>query len=466
MKKLQFKESVMMLVAMVFCIIFGTDIGMAAGVPLGNTGTQTATAPNGAEGAGIHNTDEPISLDQSRRDTDFLVLSDLDREVVKILPYKSPLDTMLRYAKKRKTNSIVVEWVSVDSKPFESVTTAAWVLPETPALDNAVNVEITVQNPSVFAKTSTILVPGINGYNEFGVETPKTPLMLYVKKKEGAKLTVLAVNGGVIANVKARYVPSIPLGTELKRMGRAAQEKDVQTESSSVNPTKESNYIQTFKCQVDETYWMKRQDKSVDWNKDDQNDMAVFEWRQEMEATHLAGVKGITYDDSENKGDVYTANGLIRYIGSEYEYASTGWTKDDFVKLTKQAFTGNNGSEKRVLFMNSDLMEEISLIEVQDQRDITKGTEVHWGIEFTSFRTNFGKVLCIHHEQLDRLGIKGVLIDPQNLVKYEFEGENQQSVDNKKTGISNTTSDITTESSCIGLKNPKCHTIISKASAA
>ena len=79
-----------------------------------------------------------------------------------------------------------------------------------------------------------------------------------------------------------------------------------------------------------------------------------------MEATHLAGVKGITYDDSENKGDVYTANGLIRYIGSEYEYASTGWTKDDFVKLTKQAFTGNNGSEKRVLFMNSDLMEEIS----------------------------------------------------------------------------------------------------------
>ena len=166
----------MMLVAMVFCIIFGTDIGMAAGVPLGNTGTQTATAPNGAEGVGIHNTDEPISLDQSRRDTDFLVLSELDREVVKILPYKSPLDTMLRYAKKRKTNSIVVEWVSVDSKPFESVTTKAWVLPEVPALDNAVNVEITVQNPSVFAKTSTILVPGISGYNEAGVATPKNTI--------------------------------------------------------------------------------------------------------------------------------------------------------------------------------------------------------------------------------------------------------------------------------------------------
>ena len=63
-------------------------------------------------------------------------------------------------------------------------------------------------------------------------------------------------------------------------------------------------------------------------------------------------------------------------------------------------------------------------------------------------------MLCIHHEQLDRLGIKGVLIDPQNLVKYEFEGENRQSVNNKETGISNTTSDITTESSCIGLKNP------------
>jgi hypothetical protein len=210
---------------------------------------------------------------------------------------------------------------------------------------------------------------------------------------------------------------------------------------------------------------MKKMDKAVDWNKEDQNDMAVYEWRLEMEATHLAGVKGITHDDTEGKGDVYTANGVIRYIGSEYEYGVDGWTKDDFVKLTKQAFTGNNGSSKRVLFMNSDLMEEISLVEVNDQRDITKSVKVHWGIEFTSFRTNFGEILCIHHEQLDRLGIKGILLDPNNLIKYEFEGENKQTIDNKKLGTANSTSDVTTETSCIGLKNPKCHLIITKASA-
>lgn len=455
----------MMLFTMALCVILGTDIGMASGAVLGSTGTQSAHAPNGVAGVGIHNTDEVISFDQARRDAE-LVLSDVDREVVKILPYKTPLDQMLRYAKKRKTKSIVCEWYSVDTKPFETVTTAKYDLAETPSVSNAVNVEITVENPAVFAKTSTILVPSVPGYDAAGIETPDIPLQLYVKSKSGATLTVMAVNGGKITGTNYRYVPSLAKGVELKRMGRAAQENDVKTESSSTNPTKENNYCQTFKCQVDESYWMKKMDTLVDWNKDDQNDMAVFEWRLEMEATHLAGVKGIVRDDSEGKGDVYFANGLLRYISNEYEYKASGWDKDDFIKLTKQAFTGNNGSAKRVLFMSSDLMEEMSLVDLQNQKDITKGVKVQWGIEFTTIRTNFGEILCIYHEQLDRLGLKGVLLDPNNLIKYEFEGENKLTIDNKVIGAANTTSDVTTETSCIAVKNPKCHLLITQAAAA
>lgn len=469
MKNLNFKQTIPFFFCAILCLLLGTDIGMANGLPVGSPETQTATPVNGAAGVGIHNTNEPISIDQTRRDNGDLILSTLDREVVKILPYKTPLDTIMRHATKRKTNSIIIEWMSVDTKPFETEVAAGGgfaLAAETPVTAaNSGAVSITVDNVSVFAETSTILIPSIMGYEEDGTRSTDTPLMLYVKKKTDSTLTVQAANGSKIANTKTRGVPAIPAGTELKRMGRAAQEKDVQTEASSVNPTKEQNFCQTYKCQVDETYWMKRAETSVDWSKEDQMDMAVLEWKMEMEASSLAGVKSVIYDSSPNKGDVYTSAGILRFIKNKFEYAATGWTTDDFIDLTKQAFTGNSGSNIRVLFMDSDLMADISKVELQNQRDISKGVEAHWGIEFTYIRTNFGKILCLHHEQLDRLGIKGVMIDPNYLVKYEYEAENRMTVDNKKNGTANTTADITTETFCIALKYPQCHLVINKKAA-
>jgi len=469
MKTFNFKQSIPFFFCMILCLLLGTDIGMANGLPMGSPETQTATPTNGVAGAGIHNTNEPISIDQTRRDNGDLILSTLDREVVKILPYKTPLDTIMRHATKRKTNSIVIEWMSVDTKPFETEVAAGggFALGEgvTPIASNSAAVSITVENAAVFAVTSTILVPSILGYEADGTRSTDTPLMLYVKAKTDSAITVMAVNGGKIAGVQTKFVPAIPAGTELKRMGRAAQEKDVQTEASSVNPTKEQNFCQTYKCQVDETYWMKRAETSVDWSKEDQMDMAVLEWKMEMEASSLAGIKGVTYDSSPNKGDVYTSNGILRFIKNKFEYAASGWTTDDFIDLTKQAFTGNSGSNMRVLFMDSDLMADISKVELQNNRDISKGVEAHWGIEWTYIRTNFGKILCIHHEQLDRLGIKGIMIDPNYLVKYEYEAENRMTVDNKANGTANTTADITTETFCIALKYPQCHLVIDKKAA-
>lgn len=474
MKKSIFIESFKMLFVMLVCSLLGTDVSLAEGPgsPLGGSPTgQSAEGVPGVAGAGVHVPGGSFSVEEARREAgDDILVSAIDKVVTKIYPYKTPLDQIFRYTTQRPAKSMKVEWTSIDTKPFTTeVSTGGGhtVTPVTPTVNHDVNVALTVDDASVFAKNSTILVPGIMGFNADGSASTTVQLQLYVKAKAGNVLTVMAVNGGLIGGSSFKYVPTIAAATELLRMGRAHYEKDIQTEPSSAYPTKANNYMQSFKCQVEQSFWYRDSLKEIDWTIEDQKEMAIMEWKMEMEATYLNGVQGVVYDDSDKKGEIYFCNGILRYITKEYEYALAGWTLPDFTGLTKAVFTGNSGSQKRIFLMGSDLMESIMNVDLTAQKSIDRKSELYFGIKFRSIETNFGTLLCLHHELLDLNGManQGIVIDPNHLFKYVFESENSRKIDNREAGISNTEADVTTEVSCPGLKYPQAHLKVVQAAA-
>lgn len=455
-----------MLLLMIVCSFIGVDYTMAeGGVPLSMESTGDGGVFEG-EAGGKH-TNEATTMEQSLRGDDWNLLSDFDKEVVKILPYKTPLDTLFRYAKSRPASAIEVFWVSADT-PGSMTTVATARTQANPLTSGDASVDLAVHNGNIFQVGQTILVPAMPGYDDAGVLDNSTQLVLYVKAISGNTLTVMAVNGIKIPNIAAdqyRAVPSIAEDVELIGMGPAAHELDVRWSPESVYLTKTSNYCQSFKCEVEVSNWYEKNNKLIDWNTADEKEMAKLNWKMKMERSFLLGQKGSVLDSVKGSNKrVYMCNGIVRYINKQYEYTSTGWTKDDFIGLSKAAFVGNSGSNVRILFVGSDLMEAISLVDITTQRDITSTVEVYHGITFKSIQTNFGKIMILHHELLDTCGYaeKGILLDPDMLFKWKFEGENEKQLDNEELGLRNSKSTTTTEVSCPGLKNPDCHLIVSK----
>ena len=452
-----------MMLMLLVCAVLGVTDGGALAVNLGGDmdaptgGDDGEGSPKGqpgmfdkgthVEGGTGNEKSHGASITQAQIEAPGLMQTDLDRAVLSILPYKTPLDTILRYCEKRSTDSIQVAWATVDIKPFNTSLTADYTQSETK--QEAV---LTVENAMIFAKTQTILVDGAKGADG------KSPLMLYVSDKSGDTITVIAVNGPLQTGKKITYVPSLESGTKLYRLGRAAQEIDIQTESYTSYPSVFDNYCQSFKCQVEVSEWYKKSRKNLNWEKEDIKRHAIYEWKMEMEGSFLLGQKGHVWQ--QGRGDTYTAAGVMSFIDQVFEYGT--WDKKALNALSKKVFSRNAGSDRRFFLMGSNLMEAISNINFQDMRDITKGSETLMDITWTTIKTNFGTLYCLNYQMLDEYGLsdKGLILDPNYLFKYVFEAEHNQVIDKKSTGEANVDADVTTEVCCLALKYPECHMIV------
>ncbi|GAB6121084.1 SU10 major capsid protein [Dysgonomonas termitidis] len=459
------KGGLIILLLSLACAIIGvTDAGSvhaAEGIFTPNNTGADPSSP-GADNLGKHVAGE-VSVDTGKNVQSELLKPFYDDEIIKVRPDKAILDTMLRHMTPRNTNSIEAKWGSVDIKPFETFATSAYTQVTTSS-----TAVLTVDNPIIFAKSSTIRVKGVYGYDESGtVRSTKVYLQLRVKSIAGNQITVYATNGGALTGTALRpktqkFIPSIPANTKLFRLGRAATEFDVKTPPTSSYPTIDNNYAQTFMCQIDVSKWYQKQDKILDWEKEDMNEAAIFEWRMEMEGSLMYGEKGMTYDDDQNV-DVYTCNGITKYMFKEYEY--TTFTKDDFVDMLEYIFTKNSGSKKRAIFAGSKFISNVSKIDWTLYKDITTGTDVQWGIEWTTIRTNFGTLYLIHHELLDLYddAENAYVLDPDYLYKYIWEARTTKQYDQEQLGVRKSDTTVNSESFCVGLGYPSCHCKIMKA---
>jgi hypothetical protein len=448
-----FKESgLFMLTVMLLCSLFGVvDAGaITADVIAGTEGG--ALAPGGINTAQF-----------SRENSDNLLLNDIEKKVVKVNAGASVMTQLAFYATKRSATSMIQEHYLTDVLPDNTTLKTAYTAP---ASGNGVEVAtIDTNNNDIFSTKETIIFPGVKGYNENGTEQTEQYFMAYIlKKTDEGKLSIKAVNGKKIGNTD-NSIPSLAADAKILRCGRAHNEIDMRTAPYAVVPTKKVQYLQSFRCQIEESTLQKIANKEVEWEFSDLEEAAVIDMKRGMSKNFLLGIKRKIYD--ENRHEVFFTGGVYWQAKRKFIYGNNPegkFTFEELVHLSRTAFTGGNGSKRKYFLVGSDLLSELSLMEYANVQRPANSTHVRYGITFDVMVTKFGTLYVVHDETFDDAGMsdKGLIFDNSLLRKYSIYNMKTDDLDLRKSGEKDVDARTISEVSALLLQNPEAHVQVEK----
>jgi hypothetical protein len=376
----------------------------------------------------------------------------VSKKITEMKPSRTPMDTIMRHVKAEKINAFRSEYYAVGTRGIKDTVKTEI------AIKNAGLTNLEVNNIKLWAKDDTAFVQGVQG-------TDGGDLVLFVADvdKAAATLKVQAVNG-VVAGEDTE-VPPIAANAVLVKMGNAKGEKDAQTSPFAIVPTKEYNYMQIFMAQMEESFYQKIHDKEVDFSFSDYEAQNIYEMKQRMELSYLFGARNKLIDTVTSE-ERYFTGGVTRFITKALEYGTGGANRDisnnTFIDWSKAIFTGNSGSENRLLFGGAGLTAAISKVpDIQKQLE-AGSTEVKWGLTFKKIETMFGNILYFMHNGLDECGWgdNGILLDINNIDKHAFQTMNIRDVKLKDSGQRNAEATVIEECSGLITRYPDTHAII------
>lgn len=418
----------------------------------------------GAAG-GRHVSGAPATTENIRTASPDLLRNAIDRRIVKVRPMSTPVDQLTRCAASRHATAMTVEYYSVDTKQTQATLLEASTNNGKDRGDGFVSAILKTSADTIFDVSETVLVPSVAGTASEGGVT--VPLMLYVvSRPSDGGVEVVALNGPSRTTIDQvlHEVPLLQQGTALVRMGRAATELDVQTAQFSAMPRKASNNCQIFKMQVEESTMAKLAGKEAGWSFSDQEEAAIIDMRLGMEKSFIFGSRGKYFDPLKNE-NVYFTGGIWGQAPRSAELDLDTLTEGDLIDLCSKAFTGNNGSKRKILIAGTRLMEALS--KLQYSKVLSAGeTRVKWGIEFKEIVSNFGTLYVLHSEVFDACGhaADGFILDPNYLTKYVHVPFQAEKLDLRASGQRNTDAVVLTEASCLVLRYPQAHIrVIGKA---
>ena len=439
------QTNVLMLMLIGAMALFGiTDVSMATGV-------------DGTDGAGKHFAGgDPLDTTMINENAPDLILPDIDQRITKISPYKNPIDQLGRLVgRQMKAHGWEFKHYQVDISPINDTVKTEL------SKGSGTTSMLEVNTPELFNPTDTISVVGVSGYNEAGTQTTDKDLMLYVIARvfdNGVeKLQVQPINGQFDTN---KYVvPAIPQNTEIILLGTAGLEGDIRSYENNSLPTASTGYVQKHDIEVSQTTISQMSLKEVDWSKDDQIELATTKFREKYETTSLKGIKGKTKVTIGGKTKTaYTSEGILWQIKKMYELPSEP-TEKDLIKMSKYVFTGQSGSNRKILLMGAGFNESISLIQSVQKQSEAKNTEVKWGLTWRVITTNFGEFYSMPYDMLDRIGLtnEAIIIDPDYLDKWTLIPLGSKDIDTKSNGEFDGDVNVTTEISAIVLRYLNAH---------
>jgi hypothetical protein len=432
--------------ALMYMLITGNDEG----------GLLAMALVTGVDG-GKHVVNGPLTLDAVQESGNGLLLNEIDKQIVKIRPMATPIDQLSRCAGAKSSGSMVVDYYNVDTKETCTETVDDYDEPNANTVsENDMRAVINTMNNDVFDVSDTILVPEVYGYDERGVNETSDSLVLYVmSKNEDGTLVVMAANGKKVGDVEG-CVPSIPVGTKLIRMGRAATELDVQSPQFEAMPKKAQNHCQIFKMQIEQSTLQKIANKEVGWTMSDQEEAAIDDMRLGMEKSFLFGVKRKIYD-FKKKEWVLLTGGVWHQAGKDF-VLDIAKKEEAVIDMMRNAFTGNAGSKRKILIGGSQLIGELNKLSFTRVVANTE-TTTKWGIDFSEISSKFGRLYVLLSEVFDDCGMDGcgLIIDPDYIQKYSHLPFGTEALDLKSAGVRNTDALVITEASCLVLRYPKAH---------
>lgn len=458
--------------------IFNVALSLLAVVVGATSGVFMATASNlpeagktiagdGAEGIATE------SVGREEGDPNFY-LADVDKRIIKIRPMATPIDQISRYAKATPCNSFEVKYYSVGTRPITCKTSGA-----VEAQKSGASISLPVDDANMFTLDDTIRVVGVKAtHDDMGVpydptEAPDLVLCVCGRDASTNMPTVYAVNGNKDTNNYTTFVPAIPEGTTLVRMGKACGELDVQTGRFNNIPMPETQYCQNFMIQVEQSTFDKIAAKEVNWSFSDIEEDGIYDMRLSQENTYLFGAKNKINHVSKDGMNTWFTGGIWYMAGKDIEVGE--WdtekqcaviTDDNLVDITKDLFVGTGiGNKRKILFCGSDMLSAFSKIKSEKFR--LKDTVEVWNLKFKSWDTDFGEVLTIHHELFDLNGMSdcGFAMDPEYLSKRTHVSWSRNILDLKQAGVRNTDAVVIQEVACLYLRYAKAHARMKLAQA-
>ncbi len=404
----------------------------------------------------------PLTTTATREVSPTLLRNEIDQRIVKVRPMATPLDQISRLAGCRPCGSMIVDYYSVASKEISANLTATVTAVQTPAdSDKGIVVEFVTDRNDIFQPSETIMFPSAMYSDTLTGQSGH--VTGYVLSSDGGKIRACLFNFGKESR-NGVFVASLAQGTPVVRMGRAAAELDVQTPQFEALPTKDSNYCQIFKMQVEQSTLQRIANKEVGWTFSDQEEIAIADMRLGMEKNFLFGKKlRLTHPDTHD--EIFLTGGIWNQAGGQYEIFNT-LNESTLIDLCRKAFTKNAGNHRKVFIAGSELMTRLAKLSVNKVL-MGNQTFVKWGLEFREIITNFGRLYVIHSEIFDDCGhsADGMIIDPEYITKYAHIPFRTDRLDLRGAGIRNTDAIVVTECSCLVLRNPKAHMrVISSAS--
>lgn len=300
----------------------------------------------------------------------------LNKAIVKVRPSDTPLDTLTREigntseAKNRESGGY-----EIGTRDIDDIVTLAY--------DGSSDVtNLRVGKKTMWQKSDTIFLPEILGGDG-------NPLMLYICAKDNAAGTLQVV----AANPLADKIPAIGANTKLMRLSKAMGEVDAQTDPFTSLPSNRKNYTQIHMTQVEVSVLSELYNKKAAIDFSTNKEISLWDMKRAMEFTNLFGVKGKFIDPVSNK-TIYTSAGLWNQLTGVSEYRpATAPTNGDFVRITKEIFDGNNGSDRRILLAGPDLILWLSNVDSYSKQQRPEGVEIVHGVRFQKIITNFGELL-------------------------------------------------------------------------
>lgn len=398
----------------------------------------------------------PLTTTDTREVSPSLLRNEIDQRIVKVRPMATPVDQISRLAGSRPCGSMIVDYYSVASKEITARLAAAITPASTPAdADTGIVVEFTTDRNAIFQPSETILFPAATYSDSASGATGHVTGYIIAADKD--KIRACLFNLGKESS-GGKFATSVPAGTDVVRMGRAAAELDVQTPQFEALPVKATNFCQIFKMQVEQSTLQRIANKEVGWTFSDQEEIAIADMRLGMEKNFLFGKK-LRMKHPDTNEEIFLTGGIWSQAGGQFDITSaSAFSESTLIELSRAAFTRNAGNHRKVLLAGSELMAQIARLSTHK---ILQGNQtfVKWGLEFREIVTNFGRLYVIHSEIFDDCGhsADGLVIDPEYITKYAHIPFRTDRLDLRGAGIRNTDAIVVTECSCLVLRNPKAH---------
>lgn len=460
-----------------------TALGMALSAIGCDALLAMAFDPNGKEEIGMHINNKVKTDSLERQDGDNSLgtqykLDDLDKGILKIKPYATPVDVITRTGRQVSVNSPEFKFYSQDTKRIHGKTTAAVVM--TANDDASDTFAVKVDNIQAFDENDQIMFCGANGYTLDGTLSTSgaSQLTMFIQDIDYATktLTCVPINGQPktgVPDAKTYTAANITVGMDIINLGRMEDELAMKTAPYSALPRKDFGYCQKFMSATLQSGWSQQVPNEAGWTMADDDELAVENYKQSIERSFIWGKLGKTYPTNENHGKlgIYSCSGVIQQIvekgGSVIPYTPTTFTEANAIEIMEKIFVGNSGSNNRVLLAGAGFITALSkLANIQRNIESTANERV-FGFTWRKWVSNHGTLNLIPLPMFNVVGeydkkwfYSAIVLDPQHLDKRVFRSMSRTKLDLRSSGIMDADSNVLTETSAPCLKYAKAHALI------